>query len=237
VIKSDPDAMNAMFSSIASHYDRANAIVSLQLYRWWNRIFIRHLLCQHSVNVYLDLCAGTGECAFTYLKKCSGKKIAVLLDCCKDMLALAQEKSKRHRLSQHDITYLVGDAQKIPLGSDCVDAVTVAYGIRNIQQPHLCIKEVYRVLKPGGVFGILELTRPSNGCLRWCHSVYLQRIVPFLGHWITSKKDAYQYLCDSVRCFISPQEIEKLLLEVGFRNTGIVPLSGGIATMISGKKP
>ena len=113
----------------------------------------------------------------------------------------------------------------------------MAYGIRNVQDPSLCIQEVFRVLKPGGSFGILELTRPRSLILRAGHHLYLHKLLPLLGKLLTDNQQAYQYLCQSIETFIEPQEIEKLLQYNGFIQTERLCLAGGIATIILGTKP
>ena len=113
----------------------------------------------------------------------------------------------------------------------------MAYGMRNVHEPIKCIQETLRVLKPGGCFGILELTRPQNRLLRFGHNIYLRTFLPLLGKWLTASPEAYQYLCRSIQAFLSPEELEALLKSNGFVQTRCIPLTGGIATIILGFKP
>lgn len=234
--KEDPSSIQAMFGSIAKHYDKANAILSLQLHKNWNAKLIRALAKTNGTSL-LDLCAGTGDIALMWLKGSHQRRTAYLLDFCGEMLECAKQKAKLYELDQHDISYLQGDAQNIPLKNCSVSCVSIAYGIRNVKDPINCIQETFRVLQPGGMFGILELTQPRNPILRFGHSLYLKAILPFIGRWMTSNEQAYQYLCGSIHSFISASELEKILIKSGFQKTKCIPLFGGIATMITGFKP
>src|SRR5262245_6642643 len=134
----DPPSIQHLFDSIASKYDRANAILSFQLHRLWNRTFINRVLLASRPTVLLDLCSGTGDVAFGYLRKTPQPTRAILLDFSKEMPLLAQHKSQQLPLSHHCLQFLQADAQKIPLPDRSVDAVTIAYGIRNVRDPQAC---------------------------------------------------------------------------------------------------
>lgn len=234
-----PTSIQEMFSSIAQTYDRGNALLSLGLHRYWNRTLIRETLVSslgEQPGTFLDLCSGTGDIAFGFLKRTPHIHNAYLIDFCPDMLAMAKQKSKDPRLKRHPLYFIEGDAQDIPLKSEEIDAVTIAYGIRNVQSPRRCIAEVLRVLKPGGRLGILELTRPKNSLLNWGHSLYLKSILPVMGKLFLSNKEAYSYLCNSIQTFVSPDALEKVMKEEGFRESYQVPLIGGVATLIMGRK-
>lgn len=233
--KNDSESFKKMFSSIAKQYDRNNAILSLQMHKYWNRCLIETTLKKNAPQSYLDLCCGTGEIALNYLKYCSSPVNTYLLDFCPEMLSLARERAEK-LTHPHQISYIHADAQDIPLEKETIDGVTMAYGIRNIPHPNKCFSEVYRVLKSGGKIGILELTSPRHPILKMGHSLYLNFVVPLLGKLITSNGDAYQYLCNSIEAFIQPQELEKILIANGFKKITIKPLMGGIATIFLAEK-
>lgn len=235
--KNNPGTIQTMFSSIAKKYDRANALLSFQLHKKWNAKLVQTVVGNNHPNTLLDLCCGTGDIAFNYLKNAKQKKGAFLLDFCEEMLEIAREKAKHLNLDHHHIIYIKADAQEIPLINESVSCATMAYGIRNIKDPKKCLNEVYRVLRPGGTCGILELTKPKNPILKLGHQIYLRVVLPLVGRWLTSNQDAYQYLCDSIQSFIPPEDIEKAMKEAGFTETERISLSGGIATIVLGKKP
>lgn len=235
--KEKPETIQAMFGSIAKSYDRTNGVLSMQLHKRWNAELIKRVMEPSHPKAILDLCCGTGEIAFTYLRKTSKPCRAYLLDFCKEMLDCARMKAKKLALdSHHNISYLHADAQIIPLADNSVDCVTIAYGIRNVKDPANCMREVLRVLRPGGTFGILELTQPTNPLLRFGHTLYLRTLLPILGWLFSSNKGAYNYLRRSIQAFIKPIKLEKTLLQTGFRHTAIIPLWGGIATILIAKK-
>lgn len=234
--KNAPETIQNMFSSIAPQYDRANRIISLGLHSLWNQSLIKKINTPFPISSLLDLCAGTGEIAFAHLQKAISPGKTYLLDFSGPMLDQAKIKAKKRSLSHHDIQYIEGDAQKIPLPNSSVDGVTVAYGIRNIADPALCAAEVLRVLRNGGRWGILELTRPTNIFLKALHNTYLSTILPALGKITTSNKDAYRYLSNSIGKFLSPEDLIKVLKEVGFSKAVSYPQAGGIATIIIAQK-
>ncbi len=236
--KQDPESIRALFSDIAKNYDRGNAILSLQLFRLWNRKLIKKTLLSHHPKKVLDLCCGTGAIGLSYLKRVPRQhlpKELILADFCEEMLACAKNKAKTFPIPTK-IRYLEADAQKLPLPSETVDAVTLAYGLRNIKDPALCIKEIFRLLRKGGKAGILELTRPKNPLIRLGHTCYLHTIVPLVGKVITSNQEAYQYLCNSIHTFVPPEDIVFQLKKTGFREIKQTSLAGGIATLFTANK-
>lgn len=221
--KNDPASIQEMFATIAKDYDRANLTLSLGLCKQWNKALVKKV---QGANFLLDLCAGTGEIAAHFLKK-NPTKEALLVDFSAEMLEIA---------SKRGLKTLQADACDIPLDEASFDAITCAYGVRNIINPTLCFKEAYRLLQMGGVFCILELTRPKNPLLHLSHHLYLSTIVPLLGKLVARNKKAYNYLQGSIKAFSSPDELKNLLEKVGFHSLEIEPLTGGVATIITAKK-
>ena len=234
--KEDPKTIQNMFGTIAKQYDRTNAVLSFQMHRIWNRELVRRVIGTSYPENILDLCCGTGEIAFQYLKNRTGSCEAFMLDFCPEMLECAKEKASKLHMERHLIHYLQADAQEIPLPSNSISCATIAYGIRNIKDPLKSANEVYRVLKTGGTFGILELTQPTNRALRMGHSLYLRYALPVIGKFLTSNQEAYSYLCSSIHSFIPPEKLAGLLQAAGFRDIECRPMTTGIATIITGKK-
>lgn len=228
--KEAPDSIQEMFGTIAKQYDRANSVMSLRMHHYWNQQLVQHLSPSKR---HLDICCGTGEIAFGFLEQPNPPEKSQLLDFCEEMLACAREKSKKY--PDHPFHFIQADAQEIPLGDACVDRVTVAYGIRNVKDPRKCAAEVYRVLEPGGQFGILELTRPNHALLRFGHRLYMHTVLPTVGRLVSANQEAYQYLCNSIQNFVSPTDLAKMLEEVGFKEIEVIPLMGGVATIIRGQ--
>lgn len=236
--KDSPQSIQSMFNSIAKRYDLTNAVLSLNMHRRWNRQLVQQVMSSHPSHTLVDLCAGTGDIAFDYLKRTTTPCHAYLIDFSSEMLEHAKLKAAKLSFSnQHQLSFIQADVQQLPLSEQSVDRATMAYGIRNVQQPSRCIQDVLRVLKPGGCFGILELTRPSSQILRFGHQIYLRTFLPLFGKWLTANQDAYDYLRNSIDTFISPEELENLMKEQGFIQTKRCTLMGGIATILTGCKP
>lgn len=236
--KKNPDTIQTMFDSIANKYDFTNGVLSLQLHRYWNQKLISSLINTEEEGTALaDLCCGTGDIAFRWLKKAKTPQNAKLIDFSKEMLECAKTKAPKLNASPiHTIKYIAADVHDIPLEDKTIDYATMAYGIRNVYSPEKCFQEVYRILKNEGKFGILELTRPSNSLLKFAHKTYLQRFLPIIGKMFTSNKEAYRYLSQSIDSFIQPAELQKMLMDIGFKNVKIKPLSWGVATIIIAEK-
>ncbi len=227
--KSEPETIRHMFATIAPHYDLANALFSFGIHHRWNRKLIESV---GSSKQLLDLCAGTGEIAFGFLQKNQNSR-AILLDFCPEMLSIAESKGQTYR---ERFQILQADAQVIPLPDASVDAITIAYGIRNVQTPLYCFREAYRLLRPEGLFCILELTRPSNAIARWGHQWYTNSLLPLLGKLSAKNLAAYRYLAGSVQTFSSPETLMEQLASVGFKKIEKKSLTFGTATLIKACK-
>lgn len=233
--KSSPESIRSLFSTIATYYDYVNFILSFGLHKIWNKKLIKLVEKQlpKDCNIkLLDLCAGTGEVAFSFLKK-NKNSTALLLDFCPEMLKVAE---KRGASLKKRFFLLEGDAQSLPINSESTDVVTVAYGIRNISDPIKCFEEVFRVLKHSGYFAVLELTRPPNPVLSFLHKVYLRFFIPILTSIITNNHKAYNYLSSSIQEFVSTDNVVQKLYKSGFSEIKITALNGSLATIILAKK-
>lgn len=234
--KSDPETIKEMFGNIAENYDRANGIMSFQLHKHWNKKLIQLVLNKATIHgEYLDLCSGTGEIALTFLKHSPSSQKITLLDFCKEMIEEAKQKFSQIPYPS-EVSFIQGDAQSLPFANETFAYATMAYGIRNIQHPHLAIEEAFRVLKPGGLLAILELTQPTNPFLKFGHNIHLSTVLPLMGRLISSNKNAYQYLSQSIQDFVKPEILKEIFLKTGFQIANILPLTGGIATILFAKK-
>lgn len=230
-LKSEPKTIQSMFNAIAPTYDLTNRIMSLNLMKLWNRALIKGAFNKNP-QVILDLCCGTGEISYSWLKKQKEAKQAHLLDFSVEMLAQAKKRAPKG----HKIDFIEADAQAIPLPDKSIEAITAAYGVRNIKEPSLCFKEAHRVLKEGGAFGILDLTEPKNPLLRSLHQFYLKYFIPTIGGILTFNPNAYRYLSRSIHQFMKPEEIRKQLIDAGFNQVEVKALSGGIAHLWLARK-
>jgi demethylmenaquinone methyltransferase/2-methoxy-6-polyprenyl-1,4-benzoquinol methylase len=232
-----PESIQQMFGSIAQRYDRANAVMSFNMHKIWNARLIKEVSGNKSHTDVLDLCCGTGDIIFGFLKKQSPPCKAHCLDFCEEMLECARMKEKSMpEIKHHQLSFIQGDAQEIPLKDNSIDCATVAYGIRNVKDPAKCIADTYRVLKKGGIFGILELTIPENPIMKLGHRIYLQNVLPLIGRFVSDNQMAYEYLCNSIHTFIPPKKLMEMLKDAKFTKIKRVSLLGGVATIITGEK-
>ena len=227
-VEKDPKRIAALFNGIAKRYDRTNALLSFGLNTYWSRRCTSCLAKQKPQN-FVDLCGGTGEITRRLSKKIPLER-AVVVDFSAGMLEVGKKIAPT-------IETIEADVCSVPLEEGSFDCAAMAYGIRNINDRPAALSEAFRLLKPGGYFIILELTRPANRLLRLGHHIYLKLAVPLMGRLSTEKGSAYTYLSQSIEGFIDPSALKKELSEARFEKVKATPLSGGIATLVEGSKP
>jgi demethylmenaquinone methyltransferase/2-methoxy-6-polyprenyl-1,4-benzoquinol methylase len=209
-----------MFASIAPRYDLLNGLLSFGQDRRWRRALARQLPGLRPGDRLLDLCTGTGDVALALARQ-AGPDVSVhASDFCEPMVARAPAKAARAGVAP---AFLVSDALALPYGAACFRAVTVAFGLRNIQDPPAALCEMARVLEPGGRLLILEFGRPDNPLFARLYRWYFFQVLPRLGRLLSgSPIDAYRYLPESVWAFPAPAELASAL-----RASGLVVLKQG----------
>jgi demethylmenaquinone methyltransferase/2-methoxy-6-polyprenyl-1,4-benzoquinol methylase len=223
-----------MFSSIAPRYDLLNSILSFGLHKRWKKRAVREAGLKEG-NSALDLCSGTGDIAIYLAKKVGPKGRVVALDFSTEMLKLAQKKSSRERVGEV-IDFQTGDATQLKLPNDSFDAITIGFGIRNIDKIERAFGEMYRVLKPGGRVICLELSQPTSALVRRLYDFYSFQIIPRIGGLISKNFDAYYYLPSSIREFPDQNGLKSLMERSGFKNTRFTNLTFGIVSLHIGEK-
>jgi len=229
---SGKETVKEMFNSISSRYDFLNHFFSFHIDRYWRRKAV-DALKPYTPRDILDVATGTGDFAIA-LASLHPEKITGI-DVAEEMLAIGRRKIRKKKLDRL-ITLMQGDAGKMDFPSHTFDAVTVAFGVRNFENLLQGLKEIYRVLKPGGTLVILEFSQPPGGWFRRLYYAYFNRVVPLLGSLISGNKQAYHYLPQSVMAFPSPVEFTEYLNQAGFSETRFSPLTGGIVTLYLSKK-
>lgn len=217
-----------MFASIAPRYDLANRLLSMRSDVAWRKKVSRELLPQGGL--VLDLAAGTGDLTVDLTRH--GHHRVVAADFTFEMLAAGREK---YRQAAPGSSIVNGDALALPFSDHVFDGVTVAFGIRNFNDPSAGLREMLRVLRPGGAAGILEFSRP-RAALNWAYEPYMKHVLPRLGGWISGSRAPYQYLADSISSFPHGEAFLTLMRDAGFQSLSARPLSGGIATFYRGEK-
>ena len=199
------ETTKAMFSDVAKTYDLANNALTFGLAHQWRNKVVK--LAQTPMNgAVLDCATGTGDLAIAFKKKLGKKSRVVGQDFCKEMLDFAPEKAKEKNLN---ITFELGDVMSLSYENKSFDTVTIAYGIRNVENPKVGLQEMWRVLKPRGKLLILE-TGEGKGVLNWPITFYTKHVTPLVGGLVTRKKQAYDYLSRSSQKFPSQENFLKL---------------------------
>lgn len=223
-----------MFDAIAGRYDLLNTVLSGGLDRYWRRRAIESLQLSGTEQL-LDVCTGTGDVAIAAARTQNGAREVIGIDFAGAMLRHAVEK-RRNASVDGRLTFVRGDAMHLPVNNASVDRATVAFGIRNVQQPSIACAELYRVLRPGGRFAILEFGLPATPALRSLYLWYFRHLLPRIGRIVSRHSAAYSYLPESVGAFPWGEEFAKTLREAGFHDVRSQPLSLGIVYLYSGVK-
>ncbi len=212
-----------MFTQIAPRYDLLNHLLSLQLDRLWRARTARRLqsILDRPDALVLDLCCGTGDLAFALAR--AGKARIVGADFAHTMLVRAREKSSaraspRNQRAAPPMPFFEADALRLPFAINSFDLVTTAFGFRNLANYEAGLREIRRVLKPGGTVAILEFTEPPDGLLGDFYRWYFCKVLPRIGGLISGDRSAYTYLPKSVARFFRPPELATLLSAVGYHS-------------------
>jgi demethylmenaquinone methyltransferase/2-methoxy-6-polyprenyl-1,4-benzoquinol methylase len=218
-----------MFAGIAPRYDFLNHFLSISVDRRWRRIAaatVRDLVGQ-SPALCLDACCGTGDLALALNQSMDTRVIAA--DFCHPMLTRAAEKAKGR------IRVIEADALRLPFPSASFDAVTIAFGLRNLQDRNGGLSEIHRVLKPRGAAVILEFSKPRLPVFRQVFQFYFNNVLPVVGSVVSGDSTAYRYLHDSVQLFPDREQLLQMMQKAGFVETRYRNLSGGIAALHWGR--
>lgn len=224
-----------MFAGIAGRYDLLNHLLSGNTDKRWRRLVAKRL---HEVLSLkgaraLDVACGTGDLSLA-LAKGTGARI-VGTDFCRPMLEIARRKASANDFSE--IPFIEGDALKLPFADSSFDAVTIAFGLRNLASVEAGLGELRRVLKPGGRAAILEFSTPVVPGFRALFRLYFTRVLPKVGGMISGSRGAYEYLPDSVSRFPDQKRLAAMMREAGFAEVEYKNLTGGVAALHLGTRP
>ncbi len=222
----------SMFDSIAFRYDFMNRFLSGGIDVYWRKKAIHELLEIHPTTV-LDVATGTADVAILVYKYLKPVKITGI-DLSEGMLNLGRQKIAQLKLAGQ-IELLQGDSEAINFPDNTFDAITVAFGVRNYENLNKGLKEMNRVLKPGGKLVVLEFSKPQKA-LKGLYTFYMKTIAPIIGKLVSRNKAAYQYLNDSVQAFPEGEAFINILNNNGWKNTYLKSLTFGICTIYCGTK-
>lgn len=221
-----PDRIAAMFDAIARRYDLLNRVLSAGLDQRWRARAVRSLGLTGRETV-VDFCTGTADLAIALAGRRGGAARVVGIDFAGEMLRHGRAKLRRSGLERR-VALVRADATQAPLADGAVDAATVAFGIRNVEQPQRALSEMHRIVRPGGRIAILEFGMPRLPVVGSAYGWYFRRVLPRLGSAVSGHGSAYAYLPASVGTFPGPAAFCRLLREAGFRDARAVPLQLGI---------
>lgn len=213
--------IQSMFGEIAGAYDLCNAAFSLGIDRWWRRFAARQAL-RPGDRAVLDVACGTGDLTAALRRAAPADCRVVGVDFCRPMLARASGKG--------DFPVVWGDGLRLPFPDGAFDAATIAFGLRNMEDTEAGLREMARVLRPGGRLAVLEFMLPPNPVVRWAYLLYFRHVLPAVGN-LVSRSRAYSYLNDSVEKWPPPQALARILRSSGFPRVRWWTLSLGIAAL------
>lgn len=222
-----------VFEKISDKYDVMNSIISFNRHKAWRRDVMRQMKVKKNAKA-LDVCCGTGDWALA-LGKAVGRKGEVIgLDFSKNMLSVADKKRNEHKL--HHVQFVHGNAMELPFEDSYFDYVTIGFGLRNVPDYMTVLKEMYRVVKPGGKVVCLETSKPTLIGFKQIYAFYFKHIMPLLGRIFAKSYDEYSWLQESTRLFPNKKELKQMFLDAGFSKVKVKSYTGGVAAMHMGFK-
>jgi demethylmenaquinone methyltransferase/2-methoxy-6-polyprenyl-1,4-benzoquinol methylase len=224
--------VRAVFDSVASRYDIMNDLMSVGVHRLWKQAFTTKLAPSPRHRL-LDLAGGTGDISFGWLKKGGGP--AIVSDINANMLGVGRDRATERGLTSQ-LSFVVADAEALPLPNGSVDRVSISFGLRNCTDKQAVLSEAFRVLRPGGRFYCLEFSKLRIESLRELYDLWSFKVLPQLGQRVAGDAGSYQYLAESIRMFPDQDTLAAMFGKAGFERVEVTNLSGGIAAIHGGWK-
>jgi demethylmenaquinone methyltransferase/2-methoxy-6-polyprenyl-1,4-benzoquinol methylase len=226
------DQVTQMFDNISGDYDGLNRVISFGIDIKWRKKVVK-LVKENNPETVLDIATGTGDLAIN-LAEINATKI-VGLDISSGMLEIGKDKIKKKGLDSK-IEMILGDSENMPFEDNSFDAITVAFGVRNFETLESGLKEILRVLKPGGIFVILETSVPTKTPFKQGYNLYTKNIMPLIGKTFSKDQSAYAYLSESASVFPYGEALNNILRKIGFINVEDFPQTFGVATIYKSSK-
>lgn len=226
------EQVTKMFDAISKEYDGLNRVISFGIDIKWRKKVVE-IVAKTKPKFILDIATGTGDMAIN-LAETNADKI-VGLDISEGMLDVGKQKIIKKGL-QDKIEMVVGDSENLPFKNDTFDAITVGFGVRNFETLEKGLSEIYRVLKPNGIFVILETSVPTKTPFKQGYNIYSKHILPVIGKLFSKDRSAYRYLSDSASVFPYGEALNNILRKIGFINVINKPQTFGVATIYTSSK-
>lgn len=231
--KSKEQHVHSVFESIAPKYDLMNDLLSFRRHKAWRAFTMRKMDVKPGTTA-IDLCCGTCDWTIALARK-SGTGKMVGLDFSRNMLEIGRQKIDRDGLGER-ISLIHGNAMELPFEDDRFDYATIGFGLRNVPDLKQVLKEMQRVVKPGGQVVCLELSKPIWQPFKSVYYFYFERILPMLGKLFAKRYEQYKWLPESLKAFPDLNQLAEIYRELGLRNVRAYPLTGGIAALHIGTK-
>jgi demethylmenaquinone methyltransferase/2-methoxy-6-polyprenyl-1,4-benzoquinol methylase len=228
------EAVESMFDAVAPRYDLLNRVLSLGIDRYW-RIQAVRLLADEQPHRVLDVATGTADLAVEAERRLHPRTV-VGVDLSAEMLRYGRDKIREQNLT-HRISLVQGDAESLPFTDRSFDAALVAFGVRNFEDLNAGLRDIHRVLRPGGRLAVLEFSQPRNGPLRRLYRWYSRHVLPRIGGRLSPDPGAYEYLPRSVKAFPDGAGFLDRMREAGYTDLLWRPLTFGIASLYRGAVP
>lgn len=231
--QSKEERVHGVFEKIYENYDQMNSVISFQQHIKWRNDTMKKMNVQKG-SAALDVCCGTADWTIA-LAEAVGKDGKVTgLDFSKNMLKIGEEKIQSRHLDQANLIH--GNAMELPFDDDSFDYVTIGFGLRNVPDYNQVLREMHRVLKPGGMAVCLETSQPTMPGFKQAYRLYFRFIMPMFGKLFAKSYDEYSWLQESAKDFPGMKELAKMFTEAGFVNVEYKPYSGGVAAVHIGRK-
>ena len=229
---SKKEQVTKMFDTISKEYDSLNRIISFGIDVKWRKKVV-DIVAKHHPETILDIATGTGDLAIKLTKTNASKIIG--LDISEGMLNVGRKKIAKKKL-ETTIEMVIGDSENLTFADNSFDAITVAFGIRNFENLEKGLSEILRVLKPNGIFVVLETSIPTKTPFKQGYKFYTKSVLPIIGKLFSRDKLAYSYLCESASVFPYGEALNNILHKTGFTNAKAFPQTFGVATIYKATK-
>src|SRR5690625_875848 len=231
---SKEERVHQVFEKIYDKYDTMNSIISFKRHKAWRKDVMKQMAVQEGSKA-LDVCCGTGDWSIALAEDVKRTGHVIGLDFSHNMLSIAKQKKQMLNLSQ--LKFIHGNAMDLPFADNSFDYVTIGFGLRNVPDYIAVLKEMYRVVKPGGQVVCLETSQPTLFGFKQMYYFYFRFIMPFFGRIFTKSYDEYAWLHESAKNFPDKKQLKRMFFQVGFSKVITKSYTCGVAAMHLGIKP
>ena len=229
--KANKEQVHRVFQNISNKYDRLNNIISFEQHKVWRKRVMKEMNVQKGASA-LDVCCGTADWTIALSKAVGPTGEVTGLDFSENMLAVGKEKTA----DMENVKLIHGDAMDLPFEDNSFDYVTIGFGLRNVPEYLVALKEMNRVLKPGGMVVCLETSQPTLPVFKQVYALYFKFVMPVFGKLFAKSKDEYEWLQQSTFNFPGKEQLKRMFEQAGFTNIKVRSFTGGVAAMHLGYK-